>query len=323
VNQNKEIAMKPSVLCVDDEPDITEAVRLNLLNEDIELDCFNDPKQGLEAAKQKEYTVALVDIRMPGMSGIEFLSALRELSPRTIQINMSSHADLEVVLEALHKNHVYDFIKKPLKREKFLAVLRKAIKLFRLEVEREELSQSLKEKNAQLKDWNSRLDEEVKKKTLELTLRNRLMQNLAGCGNDEQNSYAIIKDYFSAFYPDAHLGLYLRREKEYEIHSQFDKSDLKWKKVISEDDLPLKGDLSNEVLGNFLSEPTVDCGYIFRLERNKRHLGFLCLSQPCSVIHQSLESAEQFATLVSLVVYDELASERLSEISLSSLLKED
>ena len=115
--------MNFSILCVDDESDITEAAKLHLrsLDSDIQVDTFNDPVEGLKQAGSKEYSLALVDIRMPNMDGIEFMSKLRELSPRTVRINMSSHADLNIVLEALSENHVYDFIKKPLKREKFLA----------------------------------------------------------------------------------------------------------------------------------------------------------------------------------------------------------
>lgn len=299
--------MKPSILCVDDESDITKAVELHLLNEDVDIDTYNDPREGLAAAEKKEYSLALVDIRMPGMTGIEFLSKLSEISPRTVKINMSSHADLNVVLEALSANHVYDFIKKPLKRDKFLASVRKALAYSRLVLERDALSETLKEKNQELEAWNSRLDDEVKKKTLELSLRDALMQHLSGCINGCQPIYSIVSEYFQSFYEGAEYAIYIKREKEYSIKKAYTNSEKVWKSTLMEAELDR----------GFHLEKSQSELLLIDLERHKRKLGALVLS--LSEGEKALPMLQNFSTLLSLVIYDELASEKVADISLNLL----
>jgi response regulator RpfG family c-di-GMP phosphodiesterase len=188
------------ILCVDDESDILEAVRLHLLgDEEIELVVFDDPIVALESLKSNptEFSLALVDIMMPGMTGIEFMAAFKELNPRTVRVNMSSHADLELVLNALGSNQIYDFIRKPLTREGFLSTVKKALGHYGLRVERDALAKTLKEKNLQLEDWNRRLDEEVQRKTIELDLRDDLMQHLSGCCHLE-DPYEVVRKFLKA-----------------------------------------------------------------------------------------------------------------------------
>lgn len=303
--------MKPIILCVDDEADITRAVELYLLKEDVEIDTFNDPNEGLEAAKNKEYDLALVDIRMPGMTGIEFMTKLTELSPRTVKINMSSHADLNVVLEALGKNHVYDFIKKPLKREKLLGSVRKALDFFRLKVERDQLSLSLKEKNEELESWNNRLDAEVKKKTKELSIRDHLMQHLAGCPAGGHEVYSLIQEYFGCFTPQAKVAIYLLEEGRYCFNHAYGELEEGWLSELAATSGNLQFRESDELK---LS--------IQKLERQGREVGVIVMAQTKEFSGKDLGFIESFVPLVSLVVYDELVSGKVSELSLN-LLKDD
>jgi len=303
--------MKPVILCVDDEQDITKAVELYLINEDVEVDTFNDPRLGLEAAKNKEYDLALVDIRMPGMTGIEFMTKLTEQSPRTVKINMSSHADLNVVLEALGKNHVYDFIKKPLKREKLLGSVRKALDFFRLKVERDQLSLSLKEKNKELESWNQRLDAEVQKKTKELSIRGHLMQHLAGCPAGGHEVYDLIKEYFECFTPQAKVAIYLLEDGKYCFNKTYGKLEEGWLAEL----IATSGDIQ------FRSSADLKLTKQ-KLERHGREVGVIVIAQPNDFSNKEIELIESFVPLVSLVVYDELVSGKVSELSLN-LLKDD
>jgi FixJ family two-component response regulator len=202
---------KLRILGVDDDPDVLELLRLQLReHSEIELISFGDPLEALDylrAHPEEEFSLAFVDIRMPRMTGIEFLTHLRELSPRTVNINMSSHADLQLVLDALRSNHIFDFIRKPLNKEDVELTLGKALEHFDLRVERDQLAAKLKEKNALLEQWNQCLDAEVQRKTFELKLRDRLMQHLSGCLTLE-DPFEVVKDFVEATVPGVVQGIY-------------------------------------------------------------------------------------------------------------------
>jgi DNA-binding NtrC family response regulator len=57
--------------------------------------------------------VILCDQRMPGMSGIEFLGKVKEMYPDTVRIMLTGHADLESVIDAVNRGHIYRFFTKP------------------------------------------------------------------------------------------------------------------------------------------------------------------------------------------------------------------
>jgi len=315
--------MRPLILCVDDQSDITKAVSLILRKDEYEVDTFNDPKEGLEAAKHKEYALALVDIRMPGMTGIEFFTQLKEFSPRTIKINMSSHADLEIVLEALSENNVYDFIKKPFKHDKFLATIKKGLDYYRLRIERDQLSERLKTKNAKLESWNKNLDEEVKKKTLELSIRDRLMQHLAACAPLKSDAYAIIREYFSKFVPASQFAIYQLKEQHYHLNTKSVTAASDWVELMVEDESQTSGEI-DQAHGNLFTKSDAPAyGYIKTLDRNGRRIGMMVLLQTQPFESSQIELIKRFATLVTLVIYDELASEKLSQLSLVSLLQDN
>jgi DNA-binding response OmpR family regulator len=71
----------PKVLLIDDEVDITDAFKLGLEQHGFRVDAYNDPKVALSAFKPKLYSVAILDIRMPEMTGFELYRQLKMLDP--------------------------------------------------------------------------------------------------------------------------------------------------------------------------------------------------------------------------------------------------
>ena len=70
-------------------------------------------RQGLEILAQHEVGVVISDQRMPGMSGVEFLTQVKELYPQTIRIVLSGYADLDSVTAAINQGAIYKFFVKP------------------------------------------------------------------------------------------------------------------------------------------------------------------------------------------------------------------
>ncbi len=67
---------------MDDEADITDALRIGLERRGFKVDTFNDPQHALSEFKPSTYDIALLDIRMPGMNGFELYRELRKVDSR-------------------------------------------------------------------------------------------------------------------------------------------------------------------------------------------------------------------------------------------------
>ena len=72
----------PNVLVVDDEFDISNSIKRGLEKKGFRVDAFTDPTEALSDYSRGKYDVLLVDIRMPKMSGFEFVRAVRAIDPK-------------------------------------------------------------------------------------------------------------------------------------------------------------------------------------------------------------------------------------------------
>ncbi|MFO7603586.1 MAG: sigma-54 dependent transcriptional regulator [Gammaproteobacteria bacterium] len=101
-----------SILFIDDDPKAGELMRR--FSEDADYTChvFQDPRQGLEHFRQDSADLVISDLRMPGMTGIELLTAVRERDQDVPFIIISGYADVDNAIEALRLGAT-DFIKKP------------------------------------------------------------------------------------------------------------------------------------------------------------------------------------------------------------------
>jgi len=126
--------MKHKVLVVDDEEDIRKSLRMVLEYEEYEcLEAASGP-DGIEAIRRDAPDAVLLDIKMPGMDGLEALQAIRSKDAHTPVLMISGHGDIPTAVEAIQKG-AYDFLEKPLESERVLTALRNAIERKRLRQE--------------------------------------------------------------------------------------------------------------------------------------------------------------------------------------------
>lgn len=125
--------MDNSILVVDDEQDFLESARRGLLTSGFKsVETENDPKQAAAFFQEGKYTdIALIDITMPGMSGIELLEVIKNTSPNTECIMISALNEARIAVECLRKG-AYDYQVKPITRDDLIAAVHRALERKRL-----------------------------------------------------------------------------------------------------------------------------------------------------------------------------------------------
>src|SRR5437867_12164656 len=126
--------MKEKVLVIDDEEAIRKSLRMVLEYEGYECLEASSGREGTEAVRRETPDAVLLDIKMPGMDGLEALAAIRSKDAHTPILMISGHGDIPTAVEAIQKG-AYDFLEKPLESERVLTALRNAIERKRLREE--------------------------------------------------------------------------------------------------------------------------------------------------------------------------------------------
>ena len=104
---------RSTILVIDDEPNILTTVRRNLEVEGHTVMVAGNGQAGLAKLAESDVDLVLLDVMMPGESGLEVLPKIRLASPETIVVMMSGNATIETAVQAT-KAGAHDFIEKPL-----------------------------------------------------------------------------------------------------------------------------------------------------------------------------------------------------------------
>jgi DNA-binding NtrC family response regulator len=139
------VTLDPSirVLVVDDEEPFRRLLERNLARSGATVVGAGSGEQALERARELDFDVALLDIAMPGISGIELLSRLRADHPALEAIVMTGHGTIESAIEAM-KLGAYDYLEKPLKMSELGLLIERALEKRRLATENRTLRDELR-----------------------------------------------------------------------------------------------------------------------------------------------------------------------------------
>lgn len=130
------------ILIVDDEASIRDTLKEILTFEGYDVELAEDGAKALEMLKKEEYDVALCDIKMPKIDGLELLERVKGISDDTSFIMISGHGTIETALEAT-KRGAYDFISKPPDLNKLLITVRNACEKNNLVIETKVLKRKI------------------------------------------------------------------------------------------------------------------------------------------------------------------------------------
>ncbi len=130
-----------SILIIDDEKAICESIQMILDYEGYGVDFSTSATRGLEMLSEKKYSALLLDIQMPEMSGFEVLKRAKELEPSLSVIIISAHGSVENAIKATRLG-AFDFIEKPIDREKLIISIRNAAEQSSLLQENEDIKKT-------------------------------------------------------------------------------------------------------------------------------------------------------------------------------------
>jgi DNA-binding NtrC family response regulator len=117
---------KNTILVIEDDNRLREVLRKILDSKGFTVEVSADGSDGITKTKRSSFDIALVDLKMPGMSGMEVLKDIKKIQPQTYVIIMTAFGTIASAVEAV-QNGAFDYITKPFKTEEILIVIRKAL----------------------------------------------------------------------------------------------------------------------------------------------------------------------------------------------------
>lgn len=118
------------VVVVEDDPDVAFYIKTVLSKNGCVVQTFEDPTFAQQAMRLYEPDVVITDIEMPGISGLELISLVRDVRPGTPVVVMTAHASAEYAIEAL-RNNADEFLTKPIASAELISIVTKLAEEFR------------------------------------------------------------------------------------------------------------------------------------------------------------------------------------------------
>jgi len=162
--------MMARILIIDDEGIIRKKLKHLLELEGYEVLVAGDGKEGLEILQKEKPDIALVDIRMPGMDGIEVLKRIKERSRRTEVVIITGHCEVATILQAMRAG-AFGYVQKTINYDQIEIEIKRALKKQEMQKKLDEymhnLEEAVEEKERELKQ-REKVEKELHKQTHDL-----------------------------------------------------------------------------------------------------------------------------------------------------------
>jgi DNA-binding NtrC family response regulator len=134
-----------SILVIDDESAIRESLEVLLMLEGYQVTMAVDGEEGLRTLGQENFDLVLLDLALPGQSGLELLPQIKDRHPELPVIMITAYGTVENVVDAIRAG-AENFVQKPWDNEKLLADIRSAVARHKAEEENLQLKRTLKQR---------------------------------------------------------------------------------------------------------------------------------------------------------------------------------
>jgi signal transduction histidine kinase len=172
--------MDKHLLVIDDEIEITKTLSRQFRRK-FKVHTATNGKDALAIMEQEPVQVVLSDQRMPGMTGVDFFSKIKQKYPDTIKLILTGYSDIEAVVGAINQGQVFRYLTKPWNPLELDIAINEAFEKHDLIIKNKHLMKALKQANVTL-------EEKVKERTAELKKTNDRLKKL----NIEKNKYIGI-----------------------------------------------------------------------------------------------------------------------------------
>ena len=179
--------MKRSILIVDDELGVRESFRM-ILQDKYELFIHSEGEEALDTLKKNRIDVALLDIRMPGINGIDLLKKIKDIDSDIQVVMVTGHATIDTAVEAMRLG-AFDYIYKPFDKDRLDELIRKGIKRRR---ERTKEKKGLENLEVIKKDLNKRLEKSYSSTVESLMAAVNAKDSYTSSHSEEVAKYALL-----------------------------------------------------------------------------------------------------------------------------------
>ena len=132
------------ILVVDDEQSIREVLEDFMSLEGYDVVAVESGEEAVEAVRASRFDAALIDLKMPGMDGLEVLDRFAEIAPQMVSVMMTGYGTVETATAAM-RNGAYDYVLKPFKVREVIQLIERGLEKKRLEAENVHLKDVLKQ----------------------------------------------------------------------------------------------------------------------------------------------------------------------------------
>ncbi len=126
--------MSFTILIVEDEETLSSSLRMALKSEGYNILCSGSGEEALKAIEKELVDLVILDIRLPGMNGLQAMEKIKELDPMILTIVMTGYAEVETAVRAM-KMGAYDYINKPFELDEMKMIISKALETQKLKME--------------------------------------------------------------------------------------------------------------------------------------------------------------------------------------------
>jgi FixJ family two-component response regulator len=143
------------ILFVDDEAPVLDGYR-RILRQQFAISTARSGEEGLAAIQANgPYAVVISDMRMPGMSGSDFLAQVRRRAPDSVRMLLTGHADLDAAVDAVNRGNIFRFLTKPCEKHVLVEAIRSGLEQYHAAAAEKELVKKAQLIAESKSDWDT------------------------------------------------------------------------------------------------------------------------------------------------------------------------